>query len=154
MPSPHAIEQAVSEAMQLIAELPEDDQRLKHDTIEGETRYFAVLDDLAEQALADARLVELAKERIKRLEARAERHRNIICRMLEVVELNKAERPLYTASISYHRELVLVDEERVPDDFVRTSLDRPAIAKALRSGHEVRGAELGNAQPRLTLRTA
>src|SRR5438045_2374280 len=117
--SPRRIEAAVSEAMQLLAELPGDDERLRHDSLEGETRFFAVLDDLAELALADARLVELAQERIKRLEERAERHRDILRRMLEAVELSKAERPLYTASIGYRTKAIVTDRAALPDDLLR-----------------------------------
>ena len=85
MTSAARIEQAMSEAMRLIADLPDDDDRLRHDTLEGETRFFAVLDDLAEEAVAASKLIELARERIKRLEARAEARRAILRRMLTVV---------------------------------------------------------------------
>ena len=146
----------MSEAMQLIAELPEDDQRLKHDSLEGETRYFAIMDDLAEAALADTKLVELAKERIKRLEARSALHRDIIKRMLEVVGLQKTERPLYTASTRHGQELIEVPtNEELPAAFVRTAPDRILIGKTLRHGDAVPGYELHDKSDLvLTLRTA
>jgi hypothetical protein len=151
--SPRRIEAAMSEAMQLLAELPDDDDRLRHDSLEGETRFFAVLDDLAEQALSDARLVELARERIKRLEARADRHREILRRMLEVADLNKAERPLYTASYSYQRKAIVTDLAALPRAFLREAADMRLLQRALKDG-PVEGAELSNPYPVLTLRTA
>ena len=151
--SGYAIEHAVSEAMQLIAALPEDDERLKYDSLEGETRFFAVLDDLAEASLADSRLIELARERIKRLEERATRRRSIIVRMLEIVDLKKAERPLYTASIAHRAKAIITEEALLPPSLMRISPDMHAIAKALKEG-PVLGAEMSNPQPVLTLRTS
>jgi hypothetical protein len=151
-PHPAAIERAVSEAMQLLAELPEDDAKLIADSLEGETRFFAVLDSLAEAALADARLVEAARERIKRIETRAERHRDIIRRMLEVAEMRKAERPLFTASIAYRTKALVTNADALPEHLTRRSPDMIAIAKALKDG-AVPGAEISNATPTLTLRT-
>lgn len=144
----------MSEAMQLLALLPDADEKLRHDSLEGETRFFAVLDDLAELALADNKLVELARERIKRLEERAESHRNIIRQMLEIAALPKVERPLFTASVSYPRKPIVTDATELPDAFIRHAPDMVAIGKALRAGNELPGAVLGNPEARLTLRTA
>lgn len=143
----------MSEVMQLITELPDDDERLRHDSLEGETRFFAVLDDLAETALADKKLVELARERIKRLEERAERHRAIIARMMEVAELQKAERPTFTASVAYRSKAIVTDEKLLPEIYMRRSPDMHLISKALKDG-ALPGAELSNPAPVLTLRTA
>jgi hypothetical protein len=141
----------MSEAMQLIAELPEDDERLRHDSLEGETKFFAVLDDLAEAALSDIKLVELARERIRRLEERADNRKSIMARMLEIVELKKAERPLYTASIARRRALVEVPtNEELPAAFIHEAPDKLLIAKTLRHGELVPGYELQE-KPDLTL---
>lgn len=153
-PSPFRITAAVSEAMQLLAQLPDDDERLKHDSLEGETRFFAVMDDLAEAALADAKLVELARERIKRIEARAERHRDIIRRMLEIAEMAKAQRPLYSASVSYRSKPIVTDQSLLPEAFIRRSPDMHLIAKALKDSNRIDGVELSNPSPVLTLRSS
>lgn len=155
-PSAARVEQAMSEAMRLIADLPDGDERLKHDSLEGETRFFAVLDDLAEEAVAATRLIEMARERIKRLEARAEARRTILRRMLTVVDLPKCERPLYTASISRRQELTEVaTNEALPATFVRSAPDKVLIAKTLRRGEEVPGYALADKDDlTITLRTA
>jgi hypothetical protein len=153
-PSPRQIEAAMSEAMQLLAELPDDDERLRHDSLEGETGFFAVLDGLAEQAMADARLVELARERIKRLEERSDRYRDIIQRMMEIAALHKAERPLYTASLSYRAKTMVTDPDQLSDAVMRRAPDMVLIGKLLRDGQAVDGATLSNPQPVLTLRSA
>jgi len=157
MPSAARIEQAMSEAMRLIADLPDDgDERLRHDSLEGETRFFAVLDDLAEEAVAANKLIEMARERIKRLEARAEARRTILRRMLTVIDMPKCERPLYTASISRRQELTEVaTNEALPAAFVRSAPDRVLIAKVLRRGEEVPGYALQDKDDlTITLRTA
>ncbi len=141
----------MSEVMQLLASLPADDRILRRDSLEGETHYFEALDDYAEAVIGDARMVEMAKARIKRIEARIERHRHVVQRILELADLDHTERPLYTVTLTHHRELQIVAEADIPDEYWRHAPDKIAIAKALRGGKDVPGATLGNAQPRLTI---
>jgi hypothetical protein len=154
--SPHRLVAVMSEAMQLLALLPDADEKLRHDSLEGETRFFAVLDDLAEEALAATKLVEMARERIKRLEARADSRRDIIKRMLATAEFSKIERPLFTGSISRRQELQEVaTNEALPAAFIRSAPDKVLIAKTLRKGEDVPGYTLANKDDlTLTLRTA
>jgi hypothetical protein len=123
-------------------------------SLESETDALELLDRFVEHALADKELAAKASERAARLKERAERSRDIIQRMMAALELTKLERSLATLSISQHRELQVIDEAELPDEFIRHAPDKVAIAKALRAGQDIPGATLGNAQPRLTLRTA
>ena len=149
--SPQRLVRVMSEVQQLLASLPPDDRILRRDGLEGETQYFEALDDYAEAVIGDARMVEMAKARIKRIEARIERNRHVVQRILELAYLDNAERPLYTVTLTHHRELQIVSEADLPDEYWRHAPDKIAIAKALRGGNDVPGATLGNAQPRLTI---
>lgn len=155
LPSSHAIQNAMVAAQRAISELPDDgDNVLLLNTIEGESDVLEVLDRVIEHAIADAKLVELARERAKRIEERAKRTRNVALQIIEALGVSPLERPVYTASVSYHRELGSLDESTLPAEFWRHAPDKVAITKALRAGKEIPGASLGNDQPRLTLRTA
>ena len=123
------------------------------DTEAADADVFSLIDRIAEQAIADAQLVGMARERAQRLEQRAERHRGLLLRMLEALDTPKLERGLFTATISHHRKPVVTDAAAVPPDYQRQTPDMQAIAKALNAGKAVAGAELSNDQPRLTLRT-
>jgi hypothetical protein len=152
--SPRRLEAAMSAAMQVKATLPDDDDtRLLIGMLEGETEVFELLDRLAEQAIADKLLAERATERAKRIEARAERSRDVIRKMLDALELQKLERPVFTASIGYRTKAIVTDQAALPADLLRTAPDMHAIARALKDG-PVAGAELSNPSPVLTLRTA
>jgi hypothetical protein len=153
--SPHRLEEVMSEAMQLISSDPRlgRDPLLRYDTLEGNSRFFAALDDVAELAIADAKLVEIGKERLKRIEARASKSRDVMKRMLEGVDLTNADRPLYTATIATRRELAPIDEALLPDEWWRRAPDKVAIKKALNAGQKVAGAVLDNGETHLVLRT-
>ncbi len=50
--------------------------------------------------------------------------------------------------------VVIIDESAIPDIYCRfkRSVDKTAVGDVLRTGHEVPGATLGNADPVLTVR--
>lgn len=154
MTSAFAIERAMAAAMQLKAELGAiDDTQLVVDTLEGETDVFTVLDTLVEAASRDALLVNAARERIKRIEARQDRLRATVQQMLEALDLHKVERPLYTASLAFNTKAIVTDEAVLPPQYIRHRPDLIGINKALRAGEEVPGATLGNPQPSLRIAT-
>ena len=141
-PNARRLMQAMSEAMQLIDQLP-DDERLRHDTIEGETQALECMDAYAEQALADRELVNLARRKIARLEARIDRNRDIVAAILRGLQLPKVERPLYTVSLSQRTEVVEAPtNEELPTAFIRSAPDKALISKALRNGETVPGYQL------------
>ena len=153
-PSAYAIERAVSAAQQALAELPDDDDlALRIGTLEGQSDVFEVLDRIVECAVADSLIVERARLRMQRIEARADQARDLAMRILEALEVPSLERPLYTASISRRSKAIVTDPDAVPDDYYRSSIDMKLLAKALRAGERIPGAELSNPSPSLTIRT-
>ena len=152
--SPARLMRALTAAHEALAALPADaDELLRYSTIEGESGALELMDSIAASVEADELLVQRAKERIKRLEARAERRRGVIGYMLEALELPSIERPLYTASLSHHPRVVVLDQAALPDEYRRTAPDMAKLGTALRGGEAVPGATLSNGPPVLTLRT-
>lgn len=154
--SPQRMMAAMSAVGQLKAELADRDDDMLLDVIASETDALELMDRLAEQAIADKKLAEMASERAKRLDERAKRHRDVIRAMLEAMEVSRVERALYTASTSQRQELVEVaTNEELPSAFVRTSPDKVLIGKTLRKGNPVPGyAWQDKAELVLTLRSA
>ena len=158
MPSnvPHGaqIERAMSAAMQIISELPDDeDHALLLGSLDGETDIFEVLDRVVEASIADNKLAEAARERAKRVEERARKSREIALRIIEALQVSPLERPIYTASITQIRKPIVTDATILPDEFIRHAPDVIKIGKALRSGETISGAELSNAEPSLRITT-
>ena len=154
---PHgaAIERAMSAAMEVISTLPDDeDHALLLGSLEGETDIMEVLDRVIESSIADKKLAELARERARRIEARADRTREIATRIVEALAISPLERPVYTASLTFPRKPLVTDEEALPSAYIRHVPNMIAIGKALRAGETIPGAELKNPAPLLTIRTA
>ena len=72
-----------------------------------------------EHAIADAKLVELARERAKRIEERAKQTRNVALQIIKALGVSPLKRPVYTASVSYHRKLGSLDRSTLPAEFWR-----------------------------------
>jgi hypothetical protein len=146
----------MSAAMQVKAMLGDDpDERLLADALEGSSDVMELLDRLIERSNADAALVRAGKERLARIDARNERTRTIIARMLEALDLRRLERPLATLTLAdARRGVVITDEDELPPAFVRTAPDKAAILSALNAGEVVPGAALSNgAGPTLRITT-
>ena len=112
LPSSHAIQNAMVAAQRAISELPDDgDNVLLLNTIEGESDVLEVLDRVIEHAIADAKLVELARERAKRIEERAKRTRNVALQIIEALRVWPLERPIYTASITQIGKPIVTDAD-------------------------------------------
>lgn len=153
-PSPRAIERAVSVAQQLISTLPDDtDHQLLLDSLEGETDVMEVLDRIIEQSIADNKLADAARERAKRIEARAERSRSLALRILEALEVPSLERPLYTATIAYTQGGIVTNADELPPEYLRHTVDMRLLTKALLAGNKIEGAELKNPAPSLRVTT-
>jgi hypothetical protein len=157
MPEPSAlqIERAMSAAMQLRDELlagdpeAEADTKLLTDLYDGQTPVVEIIDRLAEVAIKDKLFVDAARARARRLELRNERVRGTIKQMLEGLSLRKLERPVYTATVADGQPKVSVtDASKLPTALL--SPDKPLIAKTLKAGNRVEGAEL--TAPETTLR--
>ena len=159
MPSnvPHGaqIERAMSAAMQIISELPDDeDHALLLGSLDGETDIFEVLDRVVESSIADNKLAELARERAKRVEERARKSREIALKIIEALGVSPLTRPVYTASLTYPRKPLVTNADELPKEMIREAPDMVAIGKALRAGETIPGAELRNPEPQLTIRVS
>jgi len=153
--SPRRIEAAMSEAMQRIAMVDDADDRARLEALAaGDADIFNVLDRLAENAIADKLLAELADGRADRLAERSERARDIIRRILEVLDLPSIERPTYTATMAEGPKSVVVQNEgAVPDHYIRHAPNKPEILRALKRGEDVPGCTMNNGAPVLRLLT-
>ena len=100
-----------------------------------------MLDRVVEHAVADAKLAELARLRARRIEARADRARDIATRMVEALAISPLERPVYTASLTFPRKPLVTNAEELPDTYIRHAPDMVAIGKALRAGKLIPGAD-------------
>lgn len=136
----------------LKAELASQDSDMVLASIDSETNALEMMDLVIEAVVADEAMIEKAEARMKRIEARAQRHRLILRAMMEQIA-EKVERPLATLSISYRTKPIITDASRLPPELMRTAPDMTALARALKDG-AVAGAELSNPSPVLTLRTA
>ena len=149
--NPARLMEAVVAAQQAIEGLPED-ERLIAGTVEGETELFELMDRYAEAALADKALIQKAEERLDRIKARADRHQDVVRRILDAVGISKLQRPLYSAFFTHRTSVTVTDAAEVPEEYRRP--DKVAIGAALRRGDDVPGAVLSNAMPSLTLKAS
>ena len=154
-PSAAQIETAMTAALRLKQELGDTaDARLIEDCLEGETDVYELIDRLAEAAIADRMLAEIAKGRAERLEKRSDTFRETICQMLQALDLGDSlQRPAYTASISHRSHVIVTDPSKLASTLMRSAPDKQLIAKLLRKGEPIDGAVLSNPTPSLTLRT-
>ena len=120
-------------------------------SIESETNALDLIDRIIEHVVADEALVESGKARLKRIKARADRHREILKAMMaEIAE--KVERPLATLSLGTGpRTAVVTDAKLIPEVYWRRAIDKQELLRGLKAGG-VEGAELSNGAPVLTLR--
>ena len=149
--SPRKLMAAMSAVGRLKEQLAgyEDDVILA--SIESETNALDLIDRIIEHVVADEALVESGKARLKRIEARADRHREILKAMMaEIAE--KVERPLATLSLGTGpRTAVVIDAKAIPEVYWRRAIDKQELLRGLKAG-AVEGAELSNGAPVLTLR--
>jgi len=125
---------------QLRAEGYEDD--VVTAAIESETDLFRVFDRVAERIDQDNRSAVIARERAKRLEARADRNLEFLDYLMRTIgNQNKVERP--TATVYYQATTpALVIDGDVPEGFMTSVPDKPAIVKALKAGEDLPGCRL------------
>jgi hypothetical protein len=72
--------------------------------------------------------------------------------MLEALGISRLERSMATLSVAEGpRAVVITNQAAIPDGFWRRSVDKTEIAKQLKAGSHVDGAELANGQPVLRI---
>jgi Siphovirus Gp157 len=125
---------------QLRAEGYEDD--VVTAAIESETDLFRVFDRVAERIDQDHRSAVIARERARRLDARADRNLEFLDYLMRTIgNQNKLERP--TATVYYQATTpALVIDGDVPDTFMTSVPDKPAIVKAIKAGESVPNCRL------------
>lgn len=132
-----------------------DDAQAIADTVEGETDLHAAMEralnrigeiEILETGL-EAKLGEM-KTRCDRLKQQREMLRTSLAVALEVAQLKKLETPLATISLkNVPPKVVIVDESLVPSMYWQSrdpTLNKSAVAAALKAGEVVPGAHLGN----------
>lgn len=157
--------EAVKALRESIAALDGDDALLL-DTIEGETGLFEIIDALLSR-MSDNRAmvqgIEAEEARLylrrKRFEDRIKDDRGLIEQAMMIADIQaKIERPLATLYLSRRAPAVVVETEAdIPAEFWKAAdptLDKKALAAALKEGRAIPGATLTNQAPTLSIRTA
>jgi len=147
---------------QLVALVDGDDEVIR-DTIEGETSLHDLVAKVVEEVAADSASVEGIKAHLEtmrgrkeRLEARIEFRRSAILNAMAIGEIKKLELPIATLTRKPTPPKVhITDEAAIPSDFWKRSdptLDKKALAEALKDKREVPGATLSNGGETVAIR--
>jgi hypothetical protein len=144
----------------LLLEDPEIDEVTLADTLEGATSLHEAITAVIRSALEDeamagalrGRMNEL-EVRLRRIEHRAEKKRELVLATMGNAGVSKIVAPDVTLSLRpAPPSVVVTDESLVPEWFwipQAPKLDRRRMLEVLKAGEQVLGAELAN--PRLTL---
>ena len=134
------------------------------DTLEGITDLHEMIAAVIRSALVDEALhaglrfrLDDMKERLSRLELRANKKRELALEAMTEVGLTKLEQPDLTASArTGSPALVVIAEDRIPEAYwlpQPPKLDRQAVLAELKRGIEIPGAQMSNLKPVLSVRT-
>ena len=148
----------------LITEYPTADEETVRDTLEGITDLHEMIAAIIRSALVDEALqaglrtrIDDMRQRLTRLDERGAKKRQLALEAMCEVGLKKLEQPDFTASARAGvPSLIIMSEGLVPDPYwvpQPPKLDRQALLADLKRGAEIPGAQLGNPQPTLAVRT-
>ena len=140
------------------------DEECLADTLEGITDLHEMIAAVIRSALVDEALqaglrsrLEEMRQRLARLEERGGKKRQLALDAMCDVGLKKLEQPDFTASARAGLPpLIIMSEGEVPSDYWMPQppkLDRQSLLADLKRGEVIPGAELGNPQPCLAVRT-
>jgi hypothetical protein len=143
---------------------PEIDKRTLADTLEGATDLREVIASVIRSALEDDSLakalegrLEAMKARLARLEATAEKKREIALAAMEEADIEKILEPDFTVSIrAVAPGVVVTNQAVIPEWFwipQPAKLDKRLLLETLKAGEAVMGAELANSKITLAIRT-
>jgi hypothetical protein len=97
------------------------------------------------------------KERLSRLEARADKKRELALETMCEAGLRKIEQPDFTASArAGSPSILIIAEKEIPAAYwlpQPPKLDRQALLLALKQGNQVAGTQLANPKQILSVRT-
>ena len=143
---------------------PDIDERTLADTLEGATDLREAIASVIRSALEDETLatalaarIEKMKARLARLEATAQKKRDIALAAMEEADIEKLLEPDFTVSIrSVGPSVVITDQQAIPEWFwipQPAKLDKRRLLETLKAGEAVLGAELSNSKITLAIRT-
>ena len=146
-----------------LADIAGDDEDVLRDSIEGETNLHELIAAVVEEVAADAASVDGIKAHIEtmrgrkeRLEARIEAKRSAILNAMAIGEIKKMELPIATLSRKPTPPKVhIVDEAEIPSSFwkrAEPTLDKRALAEALKEKQAIPGVTLSNGSETLAIR--
>lgn len=156
LPALYVLADEYMEAARKLGEMDLDEQTVA-DTLEGlsgglEVKALNVacfMRNLEATASAIKGAEEQMAARRKAIERRAERIREYLKTQMERCAIHKIEAPYFTLAIRHNPPAVHVEApELVPQEFVKTppppppSIDKKAIAEALKAGRDVPGCRL------------
>jgi len=148
----------------LITDYPHLDEETQIDTLEGITDLHEMIAAVIRSALVDEALhaglrfrIDDMKERLSRLELRADKKRQLALEAMTEAGLTKLEQPDFTASARGGTPaLMVIAEETIPKAYwlpQPPKLDRQAILGELKRGIDIPGAQMSNPKPVLSVRT-
>ena len=149
---------------QLATDFPDLDEETLADTLEGITDLQEMIAALIRSALVDEALhaglrtrLDDMRERLARLDERGAKKRQLALDAMCEVGLKKLEQPDFTASARAGLpRLVIVADDMIPEPYwvpQPPKLDRQTLLADLKRGKVIPGAQLGNPQPCLAVRT-
>ena len=148
----------------LVQEFPDTDDQTIRDTLEGITDLHEMIAAVIRSTLVDEALhsglrfrVDDMKERLSRLELRANKKRELALDAMTEAGLTKLEQPDFTAfTRAGSPALVIIAEGNIPESYwlpQPPKLDRQAILGELKRGKVIPGAQMSNPKPVLSVRT-
>jgi hypothetical protein len=159
---PLVVQQQISNLLLQVPELAEDDV-LRADMIEGCTDLHELFDKLlARYDEVDGWIIGLKaiitekQDRLRRLMDCKEGLRDLFFKLMQLADQKKMVKPGHTLSIANGQPHVIVTDEAIIPNILCKIVrypDKVRIKEMLKDGQVVRGAELSNAEPHLTIRT-
>lgn len=138
------------------------DEGDKIDLIEGQTGVLEMIDALIYDMTVDRAhiagiddVIDMLSERRVRLEVRHAKRRDLLLRIMQIIEMRSLERPMATVSVrSSPPRVLILDEEALPTDMLRVKAtpDKAKIGEHLKAGGSVPGAVLTNREDYVQLK--
>lgn len=147
----------------LLTSFPDLDEVTIRDSLEGISALDELIAEIVRSALVDQALqsglrlrLDEMRERLRRLELREEKKRELALAAMSDAGLTRIEAPDFTVTARIGTpSLVVTAETEIPAPYWRPQppkLDRQRLLSELKSGAVVNGAELSNPKPVLSVR--
>jgi hypothetical protein len=158
------LDQIRQEISNLLLQYPElaDDDILRADMVEAETKAYDFLHTLENKRQAGLilimglkALIEQLRQRLARIERHEEGLRGAMRKTMEAADLKKVTLPEATITLRLGPPHVLITDETKIEDYywrVKWEPNKTLIGAALKAGQVVEGAVLSNPEPVLTIK--